>query len=157
MNNVRAARLVRAVSFSLVVVLAGCSNPVSSETHVRPTGFEISVGGQPLVAESNGALTGSLTLVVNQQLGPATVQFRSPAGPVMPATDYFLEIEFANGAIVQFTPASPGGFTGTFRGLAPGATTMRVRWMHGRVGSPRAHHDYQSVPVPVVVAAVSGP
>jgi hypothetical protein len=143
------------LAFAAALALAACTNPVSPETHVSPTGFEILQNGQVVVAEQNGSLTGNLTLQAGQTLGPVTVRFRDGANVVAPDASYFLEVAVANEAIVRFTPSSPGALTGSFQALAPGATTMRVRWMHGRVGSPRAHHDYQSTPVPVVVTAAS--
>jgi len=136
-----------------ILLLGACTNPVSPEPHVRPTGFDILLGGERVVWEQDGALGGALVLPAGATLGPVTVQFREGANIVAPADDYFLEIVMANEAVARFTPTTPGALTGTFHGVAPGATTMRVRWMHGRVGSPRAHHDYQSPPVPVQVVA----
>jgi hypothetical protein len=143
------------LALTAAVALGACTNPVTPESHVSPTGFEILQNGQVVVAEQNGSLTGSLTLQAGQTLGPVTVRFRDGANVVAPDPSYFLEVAVANEAIVRFAPTTPGALTGSFQALSPGTTTMRVRWMHGRVGSPRAHHDYQSVPVPVIVTASS--
>lgn len=156
MNAFRFARRTWVLTLTVLMAAAACTNPVGSGTHVRPDGFEIVAAGQTLVTESAGTLSGTLELTVGQELGPATVQFFRGTEVVTPSANYFLEIEFANGTVARFTPTAAGAFTGTFQGLAVGTTTMRVRWMHGRVGSPRAHHDYQSPAVPVTVTAAAG-
>jgi hypothetical protein len=137
---------------TIAVLLAGCRNPVSPGTHLRPDGFAIVHDGVELVRQEAGTVTGALQLVPGGQLGPVTVQFHEGGAVTTPGADYFLEIEIADAGIASFSHTTPGSYTGTFNGLAAGTTTLRVRLMHGRVGSPFAHHDFESRPVPVEVA-----
>jgi hypothetical protein len=144
-----------AVLLAALSLLAACTNPVRPGGHERADGFAILLGGTELVVEDADGVSGALPLLRGQAVGPVTVQFRFRGEAIEPGDDFFLEIEIDDAAVATFTPASPGSFNGTFRGASAGATTMRVKLMHGRVGSIRAHADYSSSPVPIVVAEPS--
>jgi hypothetical protein len=146
-----------AIALGASAALVSCTNPVSTSSHVQPTGVEILYNGERIVLEGGGTVTGNLVLVRGETLGPVTVRFLDGATPLEPGGAYFLSVVVADETVIRFDATAPGAYTGSFEGLAVGQTTLRLRLMHGLVGSPRAHHDYQSAPIAAQVVGPSPP
>ena len=60
------------------------------------------------------------------------------------ASGEFLEVDIADESIGTWTPDQAGSFTGTLRGLAPGSTTLVVRYRYGGVDSSNAPASFVS-------------
>lgn len=139
--------------FGVMLLAAACTNPVSIEGHARVDSAAILFGEQVLAVAERTTSEGAIELVAGSDLAPVTIEFRYRGVAVTPTGDYFLEVVSGDANTASFEAASTGAFTGTLRGHATGTTTLRVRLMHGRPGSPRAHPDFDSAQVPVSVSA----
>jgi hypothetical protein len=141
-----------AIAVLLLVLAAACTNPVSIERHARVDSVVLLHDDEVLAEAERTTFDGAIALEVGELLGPITVEFRQRGTPVTPAGDFFLEIIFVDAGIAAFDAPQAGDFTGTLRGVAAGSTAMRVRLMHGRPGSVRAHPDFESAAIPVGVS-----
>jgi hypothetical protein len=137
----------------LLLLAAACTNPVSVERHARVDSVALLHGEELLAEAERTTVEGAIELAVGELLGPITVEFRQRGTPVSPVGDYFLEIIFVESGVAAFETQQTGAFSGTLRGVAAGSTAMRVRLMHGRPGSVRAHPDFESAAIPVAVTA----
>jgi hypothetical protein len=124
----------------LVLALAACDNPVDLSSHSRPV--------QLVVLESDVVVYDSTAepqpLALSVGAGAAVrFEFRDRQGrPVDPGTAYYLVLDIPAGAPLTFQPVEPGSFAGMLTATGPTSVTVRVRYMHGRVGRGHSDFDY---------------
>lgn len=143
-----------ALALLTALAVGACDDDPTSpgDDHHEPAGVRVTMNGATLVTVQGQQITGSLTVAEGEETAHMSVVFLDDEGdPISPDDDEFLEVEVTAESVAEFEQDTPGEFGGHLHGVAAGATTIRFRLMHGQVGSPSAHSDYDSPLIPVVV------
>ncbi len=136
------------------VAVAACDDDPTgpADDHHEPAGVRVTMGGVTLVTVQGQDVTGSLTVAAGEETAHMSVVFLDDEGdPITTDDEEFLEVEITDETVAEFEQDTPGEFGGHLHGVVAGATTIRFKLMHGQVGSPSAHSDYNSPLLPVVV------
>jgi hypothetical protein len=137
-ENMKTLRFMRGSAFALLAGSAAiaCSNPVSSDGHIRPQGVVVRDGATVVAQVSGGTATGQLTVQAGQLTPPLTVRFMDAGGnEITPPHGYYLAVVTRPAGIAAWVQDTPGEFGGRLQGLAPGAAELDLEWVHGPVGS----------------------
>jgi hypothetical protein len=86
-----------------------------------------------------GRETGVLDVVFLDEKGAA----------IVPADDEYLEVTVTYPDLATFQQGTPGAFSGRFRGLQTGGTTVVFKYKQGEVGRGKGH--WNSPPIELVV------
>ncbi len=137
--------------FALLV--AGCDHDHDHDHecgHIDPDGLVVARDGGAVAHQWQGDVSGGIGLTA----GAATdfaVTFLAPDSTRITIDEdcegYRLGWTIADTSIVQGSAVVDGPWAVSLAGRQPGATTMRLRLMHGD------HADFTSLPLPVQVAA----
>lgn len=150
--HVRFSRFSMLAAPLMALALAACSNPVSSETHVRATGVILRAGTIDIAAAGSIGTIGPVNLAPGTQTGPITVVFVDAEGDVIqPPSGYHLAVTSSNANVARWLPTAAGAFSGRIEGGVPGSAQLEFLYMHGRIGS--GHPDAPPFHINVVVAA----
>jgi hypothetical protein len=150
-----APRRLAVAALSLALFTGACSDstgPNDDHDHEEPAGLLATLGGQQVVrVQPNRDVIGSFTVAVGEETDHITIRFLAEDGDVLtPDEDeYYLAAEVANGAIAEIEQDEPGEFGIHVHGKQVGTTTVRLKLMHGSVGS--GHSDYTSPPITITV------
>ena len=136
---------------TLVLALApmacGDDDSTGPEVHSEPFSVEItSEFGTVMASGTRALVTSSIFLQSGNNENVELVFLNEDCTLVEPRSGEFLEVQIANETVGTWTPDQNGAFTGTLRGLAPGSTTLVVRYMYGGVNSSNATASFISAP-----------
>lgn len=154
MYRTRSPRRLAGLVLGLALLATACSDstgPDDDDDHEEPAGVVATMGGAELVrVNANREVTGSFTVAVNEETDHITIRFLAEDGDeIVPDDDYYLDAEVANEAVAEVEQDTPGDFGIHVHGKQAGTTTVRLRQMHGSVGS--GHADYTSPAITITV------
>jgi hypothetical protein len=125
---------------ALLPALAGCQG---EDGHIRPWGMVVRQGSEVLVHARGGSLDGSLQVRAGEETPLLAVRFLDRHGTeIEPPHNYFLSIWAADPELLEWRTEEVGDFDGRIAGLAPGTTTLLIRWMHGTPGDDHKDRDW---------------
>jgi hypothetical protein len=144
-----------ALTLATVLSIGACDeDPVSGEDdHVDPVGIVVVSGLVDVVSVRGLNIIGAFTVDEGGQTDPLGVEFIDDRGNrfVPDEPDEWLRVTVTNPALAQWVPDTPGGWTGSLRGVQAGSTTVRFELMHGVVNSEASHPDFGTPGIPLVV------
>lgn len=128
----------------------GCTeNPVKPSEHAHADGVRVLLDGQPVVTVDDDGVEGEIVVPVGGVTPTVQVVLLDHDGEELePAEGEYLEVVVEETEIATFEQEGKGEFAGRFHGHAEGATTAKLRLMHGAVGYGHVDAEW-SVPVRV--------
>jgi len=143
------------LTLGTALALGACGgDPVANEEeHVDPIGIVVVSGSVDVVSVTGLNIVGAFSVEESGQTDPLGVQFVDDRGNrfVPDEPDEWLRVTVTHPDLAQWVPDTPGGWTGSIRGLQAGTTTVRFELMHGVVNSEASHPDFGTPGIPVVV------
>ena len=139
-----------ALTFAVVLLFAGCSNPASNdddhEEHTEPDAVEFLINGDVIVSYNHSSETteGQFNVAVGEQTPLITTEFKDENGNEVHGEDlgdeYSLDWEITNTDIAEVVQTdSDGRWQFHITGKAAGETTVQFMLMHNDI-----HSDFET-------------
>ncbi len=139
----------------LTLVAAGaCGDSPTSDDDLDIVGLVIVNSGFDLVTITGLDVEGAVFVEQGGQTDPLEFLFVDQRGNRFTPrdADLWLRVTVVSSPFVEWVPDTPGGFTGVFRGMSPGTTTVRFELMRGGVGSATSQVEFGTPAAPFVVS-----
>ena len=133
----------KALAWAAILALGACgSDPVATEDHIDPIGIVIVSGGVDLVSVTGLNIFGAFMVDAAGQTDPFEIEFVDGQGNrfVPTEADEWLRVTVTHSNLAEWVADSPGGWSGSLRGLQAGTTTVRFELMHGPANDSGASH-----------------
>lgn len=135
------------------VAACGDSPVADDDDHLDPVGVAVVSGNTDLVTITGFDVRGAIFVEEGGQTDPVDILFFDNRGDrfTPQEADEWLRVTVTSAPFAEWVPDAPGAFSGVFRGVTAGSTTVRFELMHGPVGSATSHVDFGTPGAPITV------